>query len=180
MIEVELRGFLTEDEFKLKLKELQTISTSFEEDHRDTVFFMLSKATLKVTHMKSKKQAKIAYKAGDINSTTGQDEIEISIPVEEYENTIILFQNLGFTNKQITSQIRYNLKIDNFEVSMKWSRDWGHHFEVEKMVAEPSLVNQAFVDVKEFCMQNGLKVMDTNEFEKFRQRVDAEHRQTLY
>lgn len=176
MIEVEVRGFLSKEEFETKLKEFQKISSSFEEDHRDTTFFMLPEATLKVTKMKSKNQSKISYKSGDIVSSVGQEEVELLIPITDYDKAVLIFTKLGLTDKQITEQIRYNFNIDGFEVSLKWSKDWEYHFEVEKLVNDRSQMDNINSEIKEFCSKFKLKPLSEEEFLSFREKVDSNHR----
>ncbi len=175
MLEVEYRGLIVEDRFEKLRKILTDIAGKAEEDHRDTMFFMIPNCTLKVTRMVSKRSAKIAFKSGDIVRSIAQHEIEIPIPQDSYEDMIAIFKSLGFTQTQATHQIRYNFSIEGCDLSLKWSKDWGYHFEIDCVVASASEIAEA--QTKLLKTLNGLQLtpMTEQEFEEFRRRIDAQH-----
>ena len=166
---------MSEAEFQTLLASLKEIASDFEEDHRDTTFFIIPNATLKVARLRSKERAKIAYKSGDIVRSKGQTEIEIDIPYENYDSAIAMFKMLGLNTTQTTQQIRFNLMVQDVEIAMKWSEDWGYHFEVEKMVKREADVDMAQRQLADFCKEHGLTPLSDEEFEEFRISIDANH-----
>jgi adenylate cyclase class IV len=175
-LEVELRGFFSDEkEFNDRLAALRAIASSVEEDHRDTVFFMIKDATLKVARLNSKRRAKIAYKGGDIVRSKAQKEIEMEIPYDSYDDAIAMFVALGFSDMQLTQQVRYNLIVGEFEIAMKWSKDWGYHFEAEKVVCGETEAERAELDLAAFCHSHHLRALSEAEFEAFRTAVDTKH-----
>lgn len=177
MYECEVRGFFADEQrFEQILAELSLQADRVEADNRETIFFMLENATLKVAVQNDKGKAKIAYKQGDIVRSMAQREIELAIKPEEAHAAVELFQLLGFTDIQNTVQKRTNLFFGDIEVAMKWSKDWGYHFEAETIVKKEGDVPGGLKKLQEFCEKQNLAIMSEEEFEVFRQKVDAQHR----
>lgn len=174
--EIEIRGLLTKDQFDSILDDLKGRADKFEEDNRETLFFMIPNATLKVAKMVSKKLAKIAYKSGDIVRSAAQREIEFSIPIDACDDAIEMFSLLGFADTQSTSQIRYNAVLGDIEISLKWSKDWGYHFEAEIISQTESDIDGLKERLESYCASIGLNAMTSAEFEGFRQQIDASHK----
>lgn len=177
-LEVELRGFLTATDFQLRCRWLRETAADFEEDHRRTVFFIIPGSTLKVAELKSKHTAKITLKSGDLVRAHAQRELEIPIAFGSVDAAVDLFRSLGFDNIQETEQLRYNGTVDGVAVSFKWSKDWGYHFEAEILVLNDIDVPNARTRLVEFCRQVGLDPVSENDFETFRQTVDARHKES--
>lgn len=177
MFECEVRGFFKDETtFQQSLTKLKAEADRYEEDHRATTFFMMKDATLKVAHLQSKGKAKIAFKAGDIVHAKAQREIELSLAPDDVANAVAMFEGLGFHDIQQTSQTRYNLWFDEIEVAMKWSKDWGYHFEAELIGQTESDIASNLQRLHIFCENHDLKIVASDEFEAFRQQIDAKHK----
>lgn len=175
MFEVELRGFLTEADFHRLRQKLEHDNVALVEDHRETIFFVIPDATLKVARLLSSGTAKIAYKKGDIATNASQEEIEIAISSLDFDVAVQMFQALGFERIQRTSQRRFNAAIGGSDLSLKWSEDWGYHFEIERMVNEESEVPEALTALQDQCVTLGIEPLSENEFSEFCASVEARH-----
>ena len=173
MFEVELRGFLSESDYRGLLKQFTEQALEIEEDHRETTFFIIPNATLKVAKLTSKRQAKVALKLGDIAKSASQKELELDLKESEFDTAVQIFKNLGFSKIQDTRQLRHNVVIDDIVLSLKWSADWGYHFEVEKLVLSEADVKSAMASLKSFCQLHGLSPLSDQEFEDFCNRVQV-------
>lgn len=173
--EVEFRGFLTEEEFSSKLAWLRESAEDFEEDHRRSVFFILPEKTLKIAHLKSLNTARVTLKIGNISGGK-QRELEMPISVESIGVALQIFTELGYEDKQDTEQLRYNGTIEDVKVSLKWSADWGHHFEAEIVVGTSGEISSAEERLRSFCARFELKALTESEFELFRKTIDLRHR----
>jgi adenylate cyclase class IV len=175
--EVEIRGIITEEQFTDCLSQFKRENLRAEQDDRETTFFIIKDATLKVANLINKKSAKISFKSGDIVKTVGQQEIEIDIPQDQVLAAVNLFLALGFTETQLTHQKRFNVNVDGAEISLKWSKDWLFHFEAEIVVTDKAEIPSALERLKRICARYGLEAMTYADMESLRRRVDASHRQ---
>lgn len=175
-IEVEIRGFLTENKYRNLGKYLDENAKSKTIDDRETVFFMIPGATLKIARQLQKNTAKIALKTGQI-SKGGQKEYEIEIKPDAFEEAVDLFKELGFKDIQRTSQKRVDYKYRNWcEISLKWSKDWGYHFEIEKVISKNELMGKTRKKLMEIAKELGLNVISEDEFMEFAAKVDEKYR----
>jgi len=174
-IEVEIRGFLNKNKYKKLISFLDKHSRVKDIDHRETVFFIIPKKTLKVTKQISKNSAKIALKVGEIGRNI-QEEYEVSIDPQDFDLMVNLFKKLGFTQVQYTLQKRNNYRYKNYEIAVKWSKDWGYHFEIEKVIQDPALAEETKRELNQFARKLGLKTMSEREFSEFAAKVDKSHR----
>ena len=175
-IEVEVRGILNnEEEYNKLLNFLDKNGTNKEIDDRNTVFFIIPNKTLKVSQQISKNVTKIALKLGDIVKDSSQREYELFFSLDQYDTAINIFKHLGFNNIQYTIQKRVNYEYKGASFAVKWSEDWGYHFEIEKVISDEREVNFTRKSLTALAQELKLTLMDEKEFEKRCKEIDARH-----
>lgn len=177
-IEIELRSLLDKDRYDRLKMFLDTNAQDLGEDNRETVFFIIPGKTLKVTKNLSKNQAKFSLKIGNIN-TGKQEEIEISIDPADFTKMVKIFQTLGFSEIQYTSQKRHNYLYEGIECALKYSDDWGYHFEAEVVVDSEDRISDAKRKIKELYQKLHLKPLTEREIDKMREKIDSRHRENM-
>ena len=174
-IEVEVRGLLNEGKYNFLIDYLDKNGTDKEIDDRKTTFFIMSEKTLKISEKKSKGIAKISLKVGDIVKDLSQKEFEITIEPKDFDIAEKIFYNLGFTQIQHTEQKRINYNYKNCEFAVKWSVDWGYHFEIEQMVELESEVEQSNQKLLSLAKELDLTLMSEAEFGKRCAEIDEKY-----
>jgi predicted adenylyl cyclase CyaB len=174
-IEVEIRGLLNDLEYDQIIKFLDQNGTNKEIDDRKTTFFIMPDKTLKISEKVSKGKAKISLKMGDIVKDASQTEYEIDIKPSEFNLAEQIFLNLGFDQIQHTEQKRINYSYAGVEFAIKWSVDWGYHFEMEKMLSNEDSVDEARNELNELAKQLNLTVMSEEEFGRRCAEIDAKY-----
>lgn len=174
-IEVEVRGLLTELDYNNLINFLDINGSNKSVDNRKTVFFILEGKTLKVSNQISKGKAKIALKVGDIVKDTSQKEFELNIQPEQYELAIDLLKNLGFNKLQYTEQKRINYNFKDVEIAVKWSEDWGFHFEIDKVISENENDAETKTYLESISTELGLNLMSEEEFGRKCEEIDKKY-----
>ena len=174
-IEVEIRGLLTEVEHKNICDFLDLNGTGKEVDDRKTTFFIMPDKTLKISNKISRNTAKISLKIGDIVKDISQTEYEVSIDPVDFNITEEIFKNLGFNQIQHTEQKRINYNYLGIEFAIKWSIDWGFHFEMEKMTSNQNEVESIRLELEQLASNLKLTVMTEEEFGKRCLEIDAKY-----
>lgn len=174
-IEVEVRGLLKKEEYISLMNFLDKNANSKTLDDRQTTFFIIPNKTLKITRNLLTNKAKISLKIGDISTNFAQEEIELDIDSNDFETAIEIFKNLGFTKLQNTTQKRTNYNYKDTDFAIKWSKDWGYHFELELMVATEDQIITAHTKLLQTAKELKLTVMTAQEMSDFCKRVDTEH-----
>lgn len=174
-IEVEIRGLLSEAEHTSISDFLEKEGQNKEVDNRKTTFFIMPDKTLKIAEKVSKGKAKISLKTGDIVKDSSQTEYEVDIKPEEFDIAEKIFLNLGFDQIQHTEQKRINYTYKGVEFAVKWSIDWGYHFEMEKMVSSEEDVEKARKELMQMAQDLNLSVMSEEEFGRRCAEIDAKY-----
>lgn len=177
-IEVEWRGVVDEDQFKgLSDKLLQFGATDLGENNTQTVFYLAKGYQLKVQWAESKCSAKIAWKSGQLGSNGAQEEIEVQLPEEEYQNTQALVERLIPDAERVTTiQRRHDYSLDGLTVSLKYSQDWGYHIEIDKMVKDASGSTAADQEIQKMANRLGVTLLSKEEEAAFVQDRIAQAR----
>jgi adenylate cyclase class IV len=129
-IEVELRGLLASDEHDRLIERLTREGADFEVDDKDTYFFNFPAGILKVCDESSKDSGKISLKLGD-EAHGALDETEIQISREDAPRAIHLLSKLGYGDPHHVPQKRTNYFLGSATLSVKYTPEFGHHFELE-------------------------------------------------
>ncbi|MFH2029479.1 MAG: CYTH domain-containing protein [Bacteroidota bacterium] len=132
-VEVELRGILSEEEFDNLSNNLKK-RYSYERDNKKTLFYVTTGFILKIETKKELDTFFLIVKNGDETKNI-LEEIEVKLNISDLPKMIKILEILGYSKVNIVEQRRTNYFLeDNIVLSLKYTNDWGYHFEIEKMV----------------------------------------------
>jgi predicted adenylyl cyclase CyaB len=131
-IEVEIRSFITKEQYEKLLKFFRKNATLVKEDYQETYYFD-TKDDLRI--QRNNFFSKIWLKKGNIHDEC-REEIEIKFSRDDFEKLEQLFLNLGFK-----IQIKWFRKRNQFEwnktkVCLDQTRGYGYIIELEKICSE--------------------------------------------
>jgi predicted adenylyl cyclase CyaB len=152
-IEVEKRGFLTKDYYEsIGFKLITLGAADIGENNSETIFFLLDNSQVKVQKNISKKIAKIAWKSDGNTGVESRKEIEVPININDFDSSVEIFSKI-LKNAQIfqTKQNRHDYRMNDIEIAIKYSDDWGYHIEIETIVHNSSDVANGLKLIKEFA-----------------------------
>ncbi|MCX6793106.1 MAG: CYTH domain-containing protein [Candidatus Falkowbacteria bacterium] len=172
-IEIEFRSMFDENKYKELEEILKAQAKDLGEDNKNVYFFILSDKLLKVSDNISKKSAKITLKLEKIGQGSAFKEIEFPVDKASVPVAIELFKQLGYTHVIESFQQRHNYLLDGVELSLKYSKDWGYHLELEIMVKNESEREEAEFKIKELAQKLDVKLMSNNELAEFVKRFEA-------
>ena len=138
------------------------------------------KSTLKVGKKISKNTAKIALKLGDIVKNH-QQEFEVNLDSSEFIPAISFLEHLDLTDEvQYTTQSRINYQYKkDFYFSVKWSKYYEHHYELESIIDDPNDIPSTKKKLHDIAESLGLPVVSESEFGEFLAYVDNKHKEDL-
>lgn len=168
MIEVELRGFLSKNQYLELSSRLKAEADNFEDDDKYAHFFKYENGILKIVDEVSKNQKKISLKVGNELSINGLHEVEVYLKdQDDFNLSLEMFKLLGFETESEIHQKRTNYMYKDTVISLKYTESWSYHFEIEKVVAEESDVNEAKRQIKDVCKELGITPLNENELAAF-------------
>jgi adenylate cyclase class IV len=163
VIEVELRGLLTKEQYDSLIKRLEAEGILFEADDKDTYFFNVQKGIFKVCDEISKDQGKLSLKIGS-EETGALKEKEIIITREQVPAFIEFFNALGYAEPHHVPQQRKNFFLKDATLSLKFTPDFQFHFELEgKLLEDETLVETEKKHLKDICDQYGIVPLQPEE-----------------
>jgi len=167
-IEVELRSFITKEQFDKFLELFKQNGRLIKEDNQETYYFN-AKEDLRI--QKNDFFSKIWMKKGKIHDES-REEIEIKFPKEEFDKLEKLFVNMGFDVNIKWFRKRYEFEWEGITVCLDYTRGYGHIIEFEKMSSEDEKDN-ALAILKDKFTSLGIPITPREEFEsKFREYKD--------
>ena len=107
-IEVEVRSFITEQEYK-KLIEFMQKNAEFVKDDYQITYYFSGEKDLRV--QKNNFYSKIWFKEGQIHDKY-RKEVEIKIPKEDFEKLVNLFKTLGFNTRDRMVQKKTGVQME--------------------------------------------------------------------
>lgn len=173
-IEVELRGMMTNQDRLALLSFFHKKNIPIEKDNKISYFFVTNGFILKVSEETDKNQAKITVKSGDETKNILQ-EYEILIDKNDIEKALRLFIGLGYSKINRVAQDRMNIKYKGAEISLKYSEDWGFHFEIEKMASSVFEAKNIKESLREICCELGLRPMNSREIKEKIESINRSH-----
>jgi len=175
-IEVEVRGLLTKEEYNKLIEYLDKKAQGKEVDDRKTTFFLIPEKTLKVSEKISQGKAKVALKIGELTKVPAQTELEFEFHPRDFETVVDVFKNLGFT-KIIPNSIqkRINYSLDGACISVKWSREWGYHFEIDCNLDASESIEEAHQYLRQIAHKLGVNIMSEKEFARHASKIEARY-----
>ncbi len=173
MYEIEFRGKLTKDKYEAVTSFLQDHAKNLGDDNKDVIYYILPDKLLKLVKNTSQNNAKVSLKMNRIGDGAAFEEIEFYLPIEEYDNSTLLFQKLGLDAKKMEGpQLRVNYIYKDCEIAMKYSDVWGYHFEIEKMVESEHDQAEAEKQIRLVAGELGLPIMTEEELKDFTSSVE--------
>ena len=172
MIEVEQRGLLTQEEFTRVEAYLREHAEYLNEDHKYVEYFIYKDKLLKVIRNDSQKNAVLSLKLNALGNGALFDETECTLPIDQFPALQKIIRTITTPDQIITgTQKRENFILDGVEVALKWSEDWGHHFELECMIEDAKEESAALEKIKTVAHKLNVVVMSEEEVAEFAQKV---------
>src|SRR3989338_7866619 len=131
-IEVEIRSFISPDQYKQLLDFFQQQGKFLSADEQVTYYFD-SKEDLRI--QKNKFYAKVWMKKGKIHDDS-REEIEIKVPVADFEKMETLFLSLGYGISIKWFRKRHSFTWDGVDVAVDYTKGYGYILELEQMATE--------------------------------------------
>jgi adenylate cyclase class IV len=173
MIEIEKRGLLTEEKYNELLRFLESCATSLGTDDKDIVYYIYDDKLLKVVNNISKGSAKVSLKMNKLGDSIATKEIEVSFGQNDYEKMKEILNVISLAPKVIEgTQKRKNFIYKGCEIAMKWSKDYGYHFEIEKMATEEKEVIEMEKDIDAVLSELKIVAMTNDEIKKFQKKIE--------
>jgi adenylate cyclase class IV len=168
MLEIEKRGFLTEEKYKWLHDFLDKNGKNLGEDDKDVVYYIYSDKLLKVVNNITKKTAKVSLKMNKIGEGSVFPETEVHFDQNDFDKLKYVFDVIASPqNVKAGEQKRSNYEYKGCEISVKWSPDWSFYFEIEKMVDGPDGVEQVEKEIHSIADELGIVILTEEELKEF-------------
>ena len=128
-IEVEVRSFVTKEQYESLLEFFKQHGTFVSEDYQETYYFD-TKEDLRI--QKSNSFSKIWLKKGKLHDDH-REEIEITFPRDQFETLERLFLSLGFNVEIKWFRARHTFAWEGINVMVDYTEGYGYIVELEKM-----------------------------------------------
>lgn len=173
MLEIEKRGFLTEEKYNQLIEFFLKNAKNLGQDDKDVIYYIYPDKLLKAVHNISKKNAKISLKMNKIGEGSVFPETEVIFPEKDYEKIKFILDNTTNPEKVMSGiQKRINFVYKDCEFAIKWSKEWQYHFEVEKLVNDESLVADAEKELNSVAEELGIRIMTEDELKEFTKKAE--------
>jgi predicted adenylyl cyclase CyaB len=175
-IEVEHRSRISELKYHELLEFLLNHGKDLGENNKFVYHFIFPDKLLNIVNEESKKKAKIALKLGKIGKDESFKETELPIDPKDFETAAQLFRSLGMSDVQVmdSRQIRHDFEYKGVEIAVKHSDSWGHHVELEVLVADSTDIPEAEKKISEIADELGLHIMTKEELKSFTEQMETE------
>jgi len=160
-IEVEIRSFITKEQYE-SLKERLKKEADFGGEDEQVTYYFDSKQDLRI--QKNSNFSKIWLKKGDIHDEH-REEIEIICKKEDFEKLEQLFLELGYNIEIKWFRKRLTFKWNDVDVMLDYTKGYGYIIELEKMVA-PTEKETTVAYLKEKMKELGVTLTPKEEFDK--------------
>jgi adenylate cyclase class IV len=165
MIEVELRGKISLETFNTLRKVLAKYPT--ERDDKKTVFYDFTNGILKISENCVDGATILSLKLGN-EIEQNLNEFEVRFQNYSMQHLRAILSNLGYKERTTVDQLRTNYKLeDGIALSLKFTEDWGYHFEIEELVKSRQQVPQAKIKLNQKCKALGIIPMSESELRTF-------------
>jgi predicted adenylyl cyclase CyaB len=131
-IEVEIRSFISKEQFDKLLEFLRKNAKFLKEDYQET-HYLDSKEDLRI--QRNNFFSKIWMKKGKIHDES-REEIEIKFPKEDFEKLAKLFSSVGLNAKIKWFRDRKEFEWNGITVDLDYTKGYGYIIELEKMCSE--------------------------------------------
>ena len=173
-IEVEVRSFITENQYKKLKKRFKKEAVFIEEDEQITYYFD-SKQDLRI--QKNNNFSKIWLKKGKIHDKY-REEIEIKHNIEDFEKLEQLFLALEYKVEIKWFRKRNTFKWKDVVVVLDYTKGYGYIIELEKMSTEKD--KESTLDYLKTKMQEiRIAITPKSEFDKKYQHYKKNWKQLI-
>ncbi|MCX6739764.1 MAG: CYTH domain-containing protein [Candidatus Parcubacteria bacterium] len=138
-IEVEVRSFITKEQYDKLLGFFTTNAKLVKEDYQETFYFDCSQ-DLRI--QKNDFYSKIWLKKGQLHDDF-REELEIKFPKEDFPQLENLFLSLGFKVQIKWLRKRFEFNWQGIIVCLDYTKGYGYIIELEKMCSEAEQENEA-------------------------------------
>ncbi len=161
MREVEIRSFITEDDYQRLLERMKKEGEDGGKEKQVTIYFS-GENDLRI--QKSEESAKIWMKDGEIHEKA-REEIEITIHKNEFEAVRRLFEALGHEVDIKWYRKRHRFHWDGLKVCIDHTPGYGRIVEVEKLTDEDGQ-EEALEEVKRALEKLGVEETPREKFDQ--------------
>jgi len=160
-IEVEIRSFISKEEYEKLLKFFKEKAKLIKEDYQESFYFDCDQ-DLRI--QKNNFRSKIWMKKGSLHDKH-REEIEIKFDKKDFEELEKLFLSLGFNVEIKWFRKRFEFEWEDIIVCLDSTKGYGYIIELEKM---SSLENQEeeFKKLKQKLESLNVNITPKEEFEK--------------
>jgi predicted adenylyl cyclase CyaB len=131
-IEVEVRSFITEEEYSKLLEHFKSNSDGHQEDYQETFYFNCPQ-DLRI--QKNDHYAKVWLKKGELHDDH-REEIEVRFDRADFGKMEEIFLALGLQVEIKWFRQRHEFKAGDFAVCLDHTKGYGYIIELEKMCTE--------------------------------------------
>jgi len=164
MIEVELRSFVTKEQYE-KLLDFFSIEAKLLKDDNQETHYFAGESDLRI--QKNNYFSKIWMKKGKIHDES-REEIEIKFPMEDFGKLQDLFESLGYKVHIKWFRDRKQFDWNGIDVSLDYTKGYGHIIEMELLVKEENEKIEALQKLKDKFKHLGIDITPKEVFnEKF-------------
>lgn len=175
-IEIEFRARFSEEKYESLKKFLDGRAENLGEDDKDVFFFLFPDRLLKVVNNVSKGDAKVVLKLNKIGKGSDFEEIEVPIAQKDFEKTAKIFVDVLTCDSMHSFQKRHNYFYKGVELALKWSEIWGYHLELEVVVGDPQLKEEAEKKMFAVAEELGVIIMTDAELKEFTEKAEADYK----
>ncbi|MCK5490592.1 MAG: class IV adenylate cyclase [Candidatus Pacebacteria bacterium] len=158
-IEVEVRSFITDDQYKILLSILRFNGEFIRELNEETIYFSGDKD---LRLRRNKKDAYIIYKKGNLHDKF-REEIEIKFETVDFEKMQNLFETLGYELEIKWLRKRLEFQQDDMKILLDDTMGYGKIIEIEKMVSAGE-EDVTYAKLEKKLMKMGVKISTKEEF----------------
>ncbi len=168
MIEVEFRARFSQGEHERLKTFLDEHAECLGPDDKRCIYYIFHDRLLKIVHNISKHDAKVSLKMNRLGEGSAFRETEVYFQEKDFDAMKELFNHLdlGATIAE-EGQQRINYIYKGCEIALKYGKTWGYHLEIEKMIPDSSMQEQAEKDIRSVTDELGIQIMTEEEIANF-------------
>ena len=160
MIEVEIRSFISEEQFNQLLDYMKQNAEFLGEDNQISYYFS-GPADLRI--QKCNTYAKLWLKKGEIHDNH-REEIEIKFDREDFEELEKLLSVLGYEVEVKWFRDRKKFNWDGIKVTLDYTKGYGYIIELEKLVSRDE--EKIYRQIEDKLKSLGVEITPKEIFEK--------------
>ena len=175
MIEIEERARFDAATYERVKKQLEALAEEIHADDKEVVYYIYPDKLLKAVHNISEGTCKLSYKSKKVGGGTTVKEEELILPGKHFAG-LIIFCDSAYQDatKRINSpQKRTNYKIGDLEVALKYTNDYGHHLEIDALVANEAAEASAHQKILALSKSLDIKLMTQQDLLDLQKEIEA-------